>query len=162
MQQILLYGAEPGKLVLIPFPLDSHFMVYFITWEMHVFSHQFPITLERQPKPSNGESLGNWFPAIFYKTHCIWRTWEIGTHIFPIVWVFFSIRFPSCGILHHMGNAWVFSSIPHSMRKGRKTHQMGEAWEIGFKVNSTKPIVCGEPGKSVLILFPQYGIFFSI
>ena len=81
---------------------------------------------------------------------------------FPIVWVFFSIRFPSCGILHHMGNAWVFSSIPHSMRKGRKTHQMGEAWEIGFKVNSTKPIVCKEPGKLVLMLFPQYGIFFPI
>ena len=38
--------GEPGKLVLILFPyygrffpLDSDFMVYFITWEMHVFSY---------------------------------------------------------------------------------------------------------------------------
>ena len=36
--------GEPGKLVLLLFsmgaffPLDSHFMVYLITWEMHVFS----------------------------------------------------------------------------------------------------------------------------
>ena len=38
--------GEPGKLVLILFPLygrffplDSHFMSYFITWEIHVPSH---------------------------------------------------------------------------------------------------------------------------
>ena len=36
--------GEPGELVLLLFsmsaffPLDSHFMVYLITWEMHVFS----------------------------------------------------------------------------------------------------------------------------
>ena len=41
----IIWG-EPRKLVLLLlpqcgcfFPLDSHFMVYFITWEMHVFSH---------------------------------------------------------------------------------------------------------------------------
>ena len=62
------------------FPLDSHFMVYFITWGMHVFCYQFPITWERQPNPSNGESLGNWCAEIFYKAHCMWRTSEIGTH----------------------------------------------------------------------------------
>ena len=33
------------------FPLDSYFMVYFITWEMHVFSHQFPIKWEKTAKP---------------------------------------------------------------------------------------------------------------
>ena len=47
----LIVLGEPGKLVLILFsyygrffPLDSHFIAYFITWEMHVFSHSFPIT----------------------------------------------------------------------------------------------------------------------
>ena len=74
----------------------------------------------------------------------------------------FSIRFSSCGILHHMGNAWVFSSISHSMRRGRKTHQMGKAWETGSWENPTKLIICGEPGKLVLILFPEYGCFSPI
>ena len=33
------------------FPLDSHFMVYFIIWEMHVFPHQFLIVRENATKP---------------------------------------------------------------------------------------------------------------
>ena len=33
------------------FPLHSYFMGYFITWEMHVFTHQFPITWEKTTKP---------------------------------------------------------------------------------------------------------------
>ena len=92
------------------FSLYSHFTVYFITWEMHVFSHQFLVTLEKKSDPSNRESLGNWFPVISYKTHSMRRNWEIGTHTFPIVWVLFFIRLPSYVIFHHMGNAWVFSS----------------------------------------------------
>ena len=39
---------------------------------------------------------------------------------------------------------------------------MGKAWEIGSRKYPTKPIVCGEPRKLVLILFPQYGSFFPI
>ena len=65
---------------------------------------------KRQPNSSNGKSLGNRFAAILYKTHCMRRTWKIGTHTFPIVWVLFSIRFPFYGILHCMENTWVFSS----------------------------------------------------
>ena len=57
-----------------------------------------------------GKAEGNWFPVIFYKTHYMWRIWEIDTHTFPIGWVLFSIRFPSYGILPQMGNAWAFSS----------------------------------------------------
>ena len=64
------------------------------------------------------------------KTHQMGKVWEIVSHTFSIKWVLFSIRFPSCGIVHHMGNAWVFSSISQSMGKGRKTHQMGKDWEI--------------------------------
>ena len=77
------------------------------------------------------------FPAIshstrkYNKTHRIGRTWEIGTHTFPIVWVLFSIRFPSYGILHHMGNAWVSPSISHSIGKCSEIHQIGRACVIG-------------------------------
>ena len=39
---------------------------------------------------------------------------------------------------HHIGNAWVFPSISHSMGKCNKTHRMGRTWEIG---NHTFPIV---------------------
>ena len=52
-----LWG-ESGKLVIILsysmgtfFPFDSHPMVYFIIWEMHGFSHQFPIVQENATKP---------------------------------------------------------------------------------------------------------------
>ena len=115
------------------FPLDSHFMVYFITWEVHVFSHQFPITWEkRQPNPSNREILGDWVPAISYKTHPMLRTWEISIHTFPILWVLFSIRFSSYGILHQTGNAWVSSSnFPLHQKSLRNPSNRGKAWEIG-------------------------------
>ena len=42
-------------------------------------------------------------------------------------------------------NTCVFSSI---------FHKMGKAWKIGRRENPTQPIICGEPGKLVLILFP--------
>ena len=92
------------------FPLDSHPMVYFILWEMHMISYQFHITLEKTVKPikwgktgklvasnilqnsSYSENLGNWYPYF--------------SHSMDV----FSIRFPSSGILHHVGNASVFST----------------------------------------------------
>ena len=39
------------------------------------------------------------------KTYGMGKVWEIDTHTFPIPMVLFPIRFPSCGILKHMGNA---------------------------------------------------------
>ena len=107
-------------------------MVYFITWGMHVFSHQFPIIWERQPNPSNGESLWNWFAVIFYKTHCMWRTSEIGTHTFLIVWLPFFIIFPSYGMLHRMENARFLSSNSHSIRKFSETgsHTFSIKWVV--------------------------------
>ena len=32
---------------------------------------------------------------------------------------------------HHMGNAWVFSSVSHGIGKCSETHRIGRAWEIG-------------------------------
>ena len=61
------------------------------------------------------------------KTHHI----EIVTLNFPIVWVFFPIRFTSYGILHLMGNAYDFLSVSHNIGKDSQTYQMGKDWEIG-------------------------------
>ena len=120
-------------------------MVYFIGWKMHGFSHLISHSIRK-----------------ISKTHRMGKPWEISSHISFIKWVFFSIRFPSCGILHHLGNTWIFSANFHSMGKDRKAYQMRRAWEIRSRENPTKPIVCGEPRKLVLILFPEYGCFFPI
>ena len=103
------------------FPFDSHLMVYFIIWEMHGFSHQFPIARENATKP------------------IVWEgPRKLVSILFPKYERFFPIWFPSCGILHYMGNAWVFPSISHSMKKSNKIHRMGRTWEIG---THTFPIV---------------------
>ena len=55
------------------------------------------------------------------------KAWEIGFHtFFHSMSVFFTIRFPSCGILHHMKNAWASPSISHSTGKSNNTHRMRE------------------------------------
>ena len=90
------------------------------------------------------------------------RTCEIGAHTFPILWAPFFHQIPFYGILHDMGNACVFSLIFHNLGKDSQNHRMGKVWEIGSRKYPTKPIACGEPGKLVLILFPQYGCFFPI
>ena len=38
----------------------------------------------------------------------------------------------SCGILHHIENACVFSSISHSMQKGCITHRMWKVLQLSF------------------------------
>ena len=40
----------------------------------------------------------------YIETHRIGRAWEIGSYIFSIVWVLFSIRFPSYGTRLTRGN----------------------------------------------------------
>ena len=144
--------GEPGKLVLIFFAqYGSFFPIRFPFYDiLHymgnacVFSPIFHNMGKRQPNLLNSESLRNQFPYFFD---------NMGG---------FFIRFSSFDITHHMGNAWAFSSVSHSMRKGRKTHRMGKVREIGLRENPIKPVVCGEPGKLLPILFPQYGCFFPI
>ena len=118
-------------------PYDFHPTVYFIIWKMHAFPNQFPIVQE------NAAKLIVWG-----------ETGKLVLILFPYYGRFFSIRFPFYGILHHMGNACVFSLISHNLGKDSQNHRMGKVWEIGSRKYPTKPIVCGEPGKSVLILFP--------
>ena len=47
------------------FPLDSHPMVLFITWEMYGFSNQFPIAWENSAKTIKWAKLGKLVPILF-------------------------------------------------------------------------------------------------
>ena len=69
--------------------------------------------------------------------------------LFPCYGRFFSIRFPFYGILHHVGNACVFSLISHNLGNNSQNHRMGNVWEIGSQKYPTKLIVCGELGELV-------------
>ena len=110
-----------------------------------IFLSNFPQNSKSQQNPSNGEGQRNWFSYFFRK-----------------IGVSFPIRFQSCSVPPHMGNRWVFSSISHSIEKGMKSHRMEKYWEIGYRKNPAKPIVCGELGKLVLIFFLQYRCFFPL
>ena len=46
------------------FPLDSHPIVCFITWEIHGFPHQFPIALENAAKPIELGKPGKLLPIL--------------------------------------------------------------------------------------------------
>ena len=126
-------------------PLDSLSIVYFITWVMHVFSHQFPMTWEKTAKPiewgkpgkngsqeyptnpSYGENPGNWYS---YFSHSMGAFFPLDSH--PMVYV----------IICQM------HGFPH---------QFPITWE-----NSGKSIELGEAGKLVPIFSPKYGYFSSI
>ena len=79
------------------------------------FPVNFPEHAKRNPKSSIGGKLGKLIPILFTSCGC-----------------FFPIRFPCYGILHHMGNAWVFSSISKSIGNDSKIHWIGKVWKIGF------------------------------
>ena len=112
---------------------DSHPMVYFIIWEMHEFPHQFLKVWENATKL------------------IVWGEPEkLVLILFPYYGRIFSIRFPFYGILSHMENACVFSLICLNLGKDSQNHRMGKVCEIDSRKYSTKPIVCGEPGKLVL------------
>ena len=89
----LIVWGENGKLVVILFPYYWHFFP--IRFPFYGTLHHmgnvcvFSLISNNTGKGSQnhpmGEILRNWFPEISYKTHCMWRTWEIGTHTFSIV-----------------------------------------------------------------------------
>ena len=94
--------GESGNLVYIIFPSDINPAVCIITWEMYGLSHQFPIAQE------NAKSI-------------LWvELGKLELMFFPQYGCFYPIRFPSYGILHHMGKVWVSPSIFHSMEKCSK------------------------------------------
>ena len=89
------------------FPLDSHPMVYFVTWKMDGFPHQFSTAQENEAKSIKLQEPGKLVPILSPKYE-----------YFP------SIRFLSYGILYHMGNAWLFPSISDSTGNCSKIHPM--------------------------------------
>ena len=88
-------------------------------WVSPLISHDMGKDVQTHRK---GERLGNWFPLISNNTNRMRRSWEIGTHTFPIVWVIFSIR------SHPMVNfiTWEMHGFFHRIRKFSETHQMGK------------------------------------
>ena len=150
MQQNPWYGESLGNRYLYFshsmgafFPLDSHSMIYFIIWEMHGFPHQFLIVRENATKRI---VLGE--PG------------KLVLILFPYYGRIFSIRFPFYGILHHKGNACLFSLISHNLGKYSQNHRMGKVWEIGSQWRTweigthTFPIVW--------VLFPIRFTFYGI
>lgn len=97
------------------------------------FLINFPYHGKKQQNRSNRERLRNWFPYNFH---------SIGA---------FSIRFKSCGTLHHMENVWVFSLISHNIGKCSKNHP---AIQI--------PILFSKEGYFSSIKFPPYGILHHV
>ena len=142
-----------------------------LTWEIgtHTFLTAWVIFPHKIPILWYTSSYGNTqvSPSISYgtgkcnKTHRMGKTWEIFTHTIPIVLVLFSHQILIRWYTSLHGKCICFLiSFPKLVK--RQLNPAWEAWEIGAQENPTKPIVCGEPGKLVPILFPQYGCFFLI
>ena len=67
---------------------------------------------------------------IFRNIHPIGRAWNIGTCIFPKVWMsvfdhILTLYFACDDKLHHIRNAWIFPWISHRMRKRSKARIIG-------------------------------------
>ena len=89
-----------------------------MTWEMNGLPHKFPTVRENVAKP------------------IVWgKSGKLILILFPQYGGFFPIKFPSYGILHHMGNTWVFSP---NFPQHSETYQMGNAWKIASLIFSIK------------------------
>ena len=138
-QQISSYGKWMG----FPFDFPQYWKIqqnhpaYRRTWEISThtfpqhrgfFSHEILILLYTSPH-------GKWIGFLINFTQHrkmqqiqeMEKVWEIVTHTFFIVWMLFSISYQSFGILHHMGNAWISSSISHSTGICNKIYCIGRA-----------------------------------
>ena len=162
------------------FIFNFHPMVYFIIWEMHGLSHQFPIVWEKTAKPIEWGKPQKLVPIQFPQYGYFF-------HQIPILWHTSSYGKCIC----------VFSLISHIMEQAAKLLEWGKPgklvptlflqyecflpldshpvvyfiiWEMHglplqfliAKENPTKPRYGGETRKLVLILFPQHGCFFHI
>ena len=86
------------------------------------------------------------------KTYGTGKVWEIDTHTFPIPMVLFPIRFPSYGILKHMGNA----QLIHIHVMGFLINFSCQIFHSVGKYN--KPMVWVKSWKLILIFFPYYAM----
>ena len=120
MQQYPSYGRDLGyrypnlsQSMVSSLPSNYLSAVFYITWEIIGFSHQFLIAWENATKPILWEKPGIWTPILFPK-----YGW------------FFTIKFPPYSTLHHMWNKRVFPSISLGIGKFNKSHPMQETCDV--------------------------------
>ena len=119
------------------FPLDSHFMVYFITWEICVFSHQFSITWEKTAKPNELGKPGKLIPGNILQNPSYVENLRNWYSHFP----------------HSMGGFFPLDSHPMVYFITWKCMVFLIKFPIALE-KSAKPIELGRPGKLDPILFP--------
>ena len=127
-------GTHTFPIVWVLFPL--------VTWEVNVFSHQFPITWEKAAKPTELGKPGKLVPGnILQNPSYVENLGEIGTHTFPLVWVLFRLDFRPMVYFITWEVHGFSHQISHSIRKVSKTHRMAKAWEIGSHDFSIKCVL---------------------
>ena len=108
-----------------------------IIWETQGFSHEFSIVRENAAKPilwEPGKLVLILLPLArgsATKPILLGEPGKLVLIFFPYYECFFTIRFPSYGILYHMRNSWISPLVFHSTRKCNKTHLIEKTWEIG-------------------------------
>ena len=159
-------------------PLDFHPMECFITWEMHVFPHQFPLAWEKAAKHIEWGKPRKLVPIQFLSidvfSHQITILWYTSSHgkfmYFPInvprhekrqqnlskgenLRNWFPYNFRSMGVFFlQITILWYTSSHGKCMCF---SHQFPIAWE-----KAAKPIKWRKPEKLVPIQFQWYSCFF--
>ena len=118
------------------FPLDSQPVVYFIVWEMHGFSHQFPVARANVTKSIVWGEPEKLILILLLQYGC-----------------FFSIRFRFYGILYHMGKAWISPTIPIAQENKARSIELREPGKL-------VPILFPKYGYFFFIRFPSYSIFY--
>ena len=132
-------------------PLDSHTVVYLIIWEMHRFSHQFPIAWKKVEKSIELEKPWDLFPG---------KAWEFGSGENPTKPIV-------CGELknlysyfsHSMGAFFPLDSHPMVYFIICEMHGFPRQFPITWE-NAAKSIKLGEPGKLIPIFFGRVWILF--
>ena len=182
MQQSPLYWENLGNrysyfshIMVAFFPFNSQPMVYFIIWEIHVFSHQFPLSWERQQNSSNGKSQGSWFPHFFLSMSAFF-TLDSHPMVYFIVWEIrqFLHQFPMVGknaakpivsgepgklvliFSHSMGAFFPFDSHPMVFFITWKKHWFPHQFLVAQE-NTAKTIEFGEPERLLPVHSLKYG-----
>ena len=132
-------------------PLDSHTVVYLIIWEMHRFSHQFPIAWKKVEKSIELEKPWDLFPG---------KAWEFGSGENPTKPIV-------CGELenlysyfsHSMGAFFPLDSHPMVYFIICEMHGFPRQFPITWE-NAAKSIKLGEPGKLISIFFRRVWVLF--
>ena len=144
------------------------------------FPLNFPQHGKMQLNPWYGENLGNWYSYFSHSMGALFPS-DSPPRVYFSIWEMFGFphKFPTAP--ENATKSWYgeslgnwYSYFSHSMGAffPSDSHRMVyfSIWEMhGFPhkfltalENATKPMVRGNSGKLILILFPYYGYFFPI